>query len=133
MIGKKSKLDPSKTDTLIGEGTVFDGKISSQASIRLEGEVNGDIDCEGDVIIGEKGLARSNVTARDIVLAGRIAGNVTAKGKLIIKSSGVLQGDLQAAELSVEPGGVLHGTSRMEIKGVAEPAPAAAIPQSSAV
>ncbi|RUS48728.1 polymer-forming cytoskeletal protein [Cohnella sp. AR92] len=127
MMGKKSKPDPSKTDTLIGEGSVFEGKITSHASIRLEGEIIGDIECEGDVTIGEKGSAHSNITARNVFLAGTITGNVTAKGKLLIKESGVLHGDLQAQELAVEPGGVFRGTSRMEVKESAAPAPLSAI------
>ncbi|THF79868.1 bactofilin family protein [Cohnella fermenti] len=116
MIGRKSKVDPGKTDTLIGEGTVFNGKITSQASIRLEGEVRGDIECEGDVIIGERGSAHSDIVARNVILAGKVTGNVSAKGKLVLKTTGFLLGDLQAQELEVEPGGVFQGTSRMELK-----------------
>jgi len=46
---KKKKIDPNMTDTLIGEGTTFEGKISSQAGIRVEGQMIGNIECEGDI------------------------------------------------------------------------------------
>ncbi|MBB6735014.1 bactofilin family protein [Cohnella zeiphila] len=117
----KKKLDPGTTDTLIGEGSTFEGKIKSQASIRLEGEITGDVVCEGDVIIGERGVARSNVSARNVVLAGTVHGNVIAKGKLIVKSSGRLLGNLSASELAIEAGGFFHGTSQMENKDAPQP------------
>lgn len=111
---KSTALDPDTTDTLIGEGSVFEGKIKSAAGIRIEGEVVGDIDCEGDVTIGEKGSARSNIVARNIIIAGTVNGDVQAKSKLTITSKGKLHGNLTAASLIIEEGSVFEGTSRME-------------------
>lgn len=111
---KSTTLDPDTTDTLIGEGSVFEGKIKSVASIRIEGEIIGDIDCEGDVTIGDKGTARSNIVARNIIIAGSVNGDVQAKSKLTITSKGKLHGNLTATSLIIEEGSVFEGTSRME-------------------
>lgn len=111
---KSTTLDPDTTDTLIGEGTVFEGKIKSVAGIRIEGEIIGDIDCEGDVTIGDKGTARSNIVARNIIIAGTVNGDVHAKSKLTITSKGKLHGNLTATSLIIEEGSVFEGTSRME-------------------
>jgi cytoskeletal protein CcmA (bactofilin family) len=113
---KKSKIDPNMTDTLIGEGSLFEGKMKSEAGIRIEGQIIGDIDCIGDVTIGENGVARSNIKARNVILAGQAFGNVTAKGKLTIKATGRLDGNLSALELSIESGGIFQGSSKMETK-----------------
>lgn len=113
MFAKKQKMDPGSTDTLIGEGSSFEGTLRSQASIRLEGEITGDIECAGDVIIGEKGNASSNVTARNVVLAGTVHGNIHASGTLTIKGTGKLYGNLTVQELLIEAGGLFHGNSRM--------------------
>jgi cytoskeletal protein CcmA (bactofilin family) len=114
---KKSKIDPNMTDTLIGEGSLFEGKIKSEAGIRVEGQIIGDIECTGDVTIGEKGVALSGIKARSIIIAGQVIGNVSAKDKLTIKSTGQLHGNLSALELSIESGGIFHGTSQMVTKG----------------
>jgi cytoskeletal protein CcmA (bactofilin family) len=111
---QKPKIDPNMTDTLIGEGTHFEGKIRSAAGIRIEGQITGDIECTGDVTIGENGVAHSNIRARHIILAGHVTGNVTALGKLTVKATGNLKGNLSAQELSIETGGVFHGSSKME-------------------
>lgn len=110
---KKVKFDPNMTDTLIGEGSIFEGKIKSEAGIRVEGQIIGDIECAGDVTIGENGIARSHIKARSVILAGQVIGNVSVTGKLTIKASGKLQGNLSAMELSIETGGIFQGTSNM--------------------
>ncbi|MDD9266671.1 polymer-forming cytoskeletal protein [Paenibacillus sp. GCM10023248] len=119
--GKKNLMNPNTTDTLIGEGTTFEGRIKSEASIRIEGGITGDIDCAGDVIIGERGVVKSNISARDVILAGNVHGNVTTKGKLTITSTGSLYGNISAASFIIEEGGLFQGNSKME---AAQPAAA---------
>jgi cytoskeletal protein CcmA (bactofilin family) len=115
--GKKHGLDLNKTDTLIGEGSLFEGKIKSEASIRIEGQVTGDVDCVGDVIIGEHGVVKSNVIARNVILAGTVNGNVLCKGKLTIRSTGKLYGNTTALSLVIDEGGIFQGSSTMDNGG----------------
>ncbi|REK74658.1 bactofilin family protein [Paenibacillus paeoniae] len=102
------------TDTLIGQGTIAEGKIVSEANLRIEGEYRGDIECRGDVIIGECGIARSNITAQDVTLAGKLFGDIQTKGRLIITASGQLIGNVTAHCLIIQDGGMLNGNCRME-------------------
>ncbi|ULL14040.1 polymer-forming cytoskeletal protein [Paenibacillus sp. H1-7] len=111
---KKIGRDIQATDTLIGEGTLFEGRIKSEASIRIEGHITGDVDCAGDVTIGEHGVVKSNVIARNVILAGTVNGNVLCKGKLTIRSTGKLYGNTTAQSLIIDEGGVFQGTSKMD-------------------
>ncbi|WP_199624456.1 bactofilin family protein [Paenibacillus alkalitolerans] len=113
---KGKRIDVSATDTLIGEGSVFEGKVKSEASIRIEGRLIGDIECEGDVTIGEAGNAKSNITARNVVIAGVVHGSVTTKGTLTITATGQLYGNTTAQTLVIAEGAVFQGTSKMEGK-----------------
>lgn len=114
MFKEKIKLSVGDTDTLIGHGTEMDGHLKSEAGIRIDGTFTGDIDCKGDLVIGEKGEANSTITARDVTIAGKVRGDVHTRGKLVITSSGQLHGDSYAATLIVQEGGVLNGSSKME-------------------
>ncbi|REE90572.1 cytoskeletal protein CcmA (bactofilin family) [Paenibacillus taihuensis] len=111
---KKDKISSKMTDTFIGEGTIVEGTVRSAGSLRLEGQLRGDISCEGDVILGESGFAVSNITANNVVLAGQVNGNVTITGKLTIMSTGKLYGNMTAAALTIEEGGLLQGSSAMD-------------------
>lgn len=109
----KTMRNGSITDTLIGEGTLLEGSCSSQADIRIEGEVVGDLRTSGEVVIGEKGSVRSEIQARDVTIAGRMEGTVIATGIVRITPSGRLVGIVEASSLVIEKGAVFQGTSRM--------------------
>lgn len=111
---KKFSFQPNDVDTLIGEGTTITGDVRSQASIRVEGKVIGDIHCEGDVTIGHKGETESNVVARNVHVAGNVAGSVTTAGMLTITHTGVIIGDICARSLHIAEGGRFQGISMME-------------------
>lgn len=111
---KKSKINPNTTDTLIGEGSTFEGRIRSEASLRVEGIIIGDIECVGDVTVGEHGNARSNITARNVTIAGMVQGNVSTRGLLTITASGQLFGNTLSQTLLISEGGVFQGQSKMQ-------------------
>lgn len=113
---KAAGTNPNAMDTVIGEGSVFEGRIRSKAGVRIEGSINGDVESAGDVVVGEKGVVKSNITARNIIIAGSVVGNVTAKENLTILSSGQLNGNASATRLVINDGAVFNGTSRMETK-----------------
>jgi cytoskeletal protein CcmA (bactofilin family) len=107
------------TDTLVGQGTLAEGKLVCEASLRLEGEYHGDIACKGEVIIGEYGIARANIEAQELTVAGKIYGDIKTFGKLTITPSGLVQGNVTAKSLIILDGGTLNGHCLMD-KG-AEP------------
>ncbi|XID92849.1 polymer-forming cytoskeletal protein [Paenibacillaceae bacterium WGS1546] len=136
MFKKRSKGAPGVTDTLIGAGTEMNGQLKSEAGVRIEGAYHGDIESKGDVVVGEGGVARSNMTARDVTIAGKVYGDVHTHGKLIITATGQLHGNSYATVLLVQEGGVLNGGSRMdgaETKPASAPPdlPSAALPASA--
>lgn len=107
------------TDTLIGQGTITEGKMICEANLRIEGEYRGEIECRGDVTIGENGLVRSSIIAQDLTIAGKVYGDVTTKGRLIITASGHLSGSITANSLIIQEGGTISGTFQMasELEG----------------
>ncbi|TMV49690.1 polymer-forming cytoskeletal protein [Paenibacillus mesophilus] len=128
MFKKKSKtMNPNTTDTLIGEGTFFEGRIKSEAGIRIEGHITGNVESAGDVTVGENGEVKSNITARNVVIAGAVHGNITTKGSVRILSTGKLYGNTTTQSLVIEEGGLFQGNSRVDT--AAATVPSAEAPQ----
>ncbi|MNW43093.1 Polymer-forming cytoskeletal [compost metagenome] len=111
---RDNKKHKQTTDTLIGQGSVIDGKLDCESNLRIEGKFKGEIHCKGQVIIGETGEANSNIHGTDIVVAGIVIGDITTKGRLTITSSGEVKGNVSVAKLIIAEGGLLIGTSTME-------------------
>jgi cytoskeletal protein CcmA (bactofilin family) len=115
MLGNKKKTNPKATDTLIGGCTICEGKIISEASLRIEGQMNGEIECEGDITIGENAVVQSSIHARDVILAGKVSGNIHTKGKLTVMSTGVLIGNIDVRSFVIQEGGIFQGSSMMNL------------------
>ncbi|TXK76342.1 polymer-forming cytoskeletal protein [Paenibacillus sp. N3.4] len=114
------RIDTKATDTLIGASTICEGKIMSEASLRIEGQLNGDIECAGDITIGENAVVQSNIHARDVIVAGKVKGNIHTKGKLIVTSSGVLVGNIDVRSFIIHDGGIFQGSSAMSLASATE-------------
>ncbi|OAB46256.1 bactofilin family protein [Paenibacillus glacialis] len=110
---RNSKRRNSGIDTLIGQGCEVTGKISCEANLRIEGSFNGEIESQGDITVGENAVARSNIQAREVVIAGKVYGDVATTGKLTITATGQMFGDVSASSLIIMEGGALSGTSTM--------------------
>ncbi|WP_019636035.1 bactofilin family protein [Paenibacillus fonticola] len=100
--------------TLIGQGSLAEGKLECEASLRIEGMFRGEIHCQGQVVIGESGEAHSNIKGADVVVAGKVIGDISSQGRLTIMSSGLVEGNVNVARLIIVEGGLLNGASRME-------------------
>lgn len=112
--------------TTIAEGDTLQGRITVKGSGHLLGAFEGEIDCEGELLIGKDAHVAANIRTRNIVIAGVVRGNVVATGRLRIMSSGRLEGDARVGALIVQEGGVHHGVIRVHPEGLpAEPEPVA--------
>lgn len=109
----KRKYKRSATDTLIGKDSKVEGKIICQTSLRIEGQVEGDVVCEGDVVLGKNAIARSTITARNVVNSGTIHGAIHSEGTLMIADTGQMYGDIKVASLTIASGGIFEGMSMM--------------------
>jgi len=114
MFHNKSGKQLAMVDTLIGHGTALEGKLECEAGIRIEGEFRGEIACKGDVIVGESGIARSTIEARDVTVAGKVYGEVKTSGRLTVTASGEIHGNIDAGTLVIQDGAVLNGLCLME-------------------
>ncbi|MDR0268326.1 polymer-forming cytoskeletal protein [Paenibacillus sp.] len=117
LIRSKTKNSFMSTDSLIGRGTEVEGALACEANVRIEGKFNGVIESRACVTIGEFAVARSDISAREVIIAGKVYGDVQAEGKLTITSTGKMFGNvLAASSLVIAEGGILNGSSNMEPK-----------------
>jgi cytoskeletal protein CcmA (bactofilin family) len=100
-------------ESLIGEGVVIKGNINAQGSMRIDGYIEGKLEIKGDLVVGEKGQIKGELTSENLMLSGKIEGSVISRQRCLINEKGVIQGDVSCSILSVEEGGTLQGASKM--------------------
>ena len=107
-----------KTETgtelnLIGAGTIFEGKLRTPGSIRVDGRVIGEIVATQAVSVGSSGDIDGNVSAKTVTIGGKIKGSVLAQEKLVFESKAVVRGDIRAARLVIDEGALFDGKCMM--------------------
>ncbi len=107
-------------DSLIGENIKIIGKIEGKGNLRIDGFIEGDVDYDGNIVIGETGKVYGNIKAGDISLAGTIHGNVDSKTKLVILSTGTLIGDIEVSSFIVHENARFDGNCKMLSTNVTE-------------
>jgi cytoskeletal protein CcmA (bactofilin family) len=98
---------------IVSHGTRFEGKITSPGSLRVDGQVNGDILLTGDLVIGANGEITGNVDAQTVTVGGKITGNINAKNKLVFENKARIKGDIRASKLVIDEGAMFDGKSDM--------------------
>jgi cytoskeletal protein CcmA (bactofilin family) len=95
----------------------INGVIKSSGAVRMEGKLDGDIVCAGDVVIGKTARIKGSISASSVAIEGTINGTVSAKDKVEMKSTAHITGDIKSKRLSVEDGVTFVGKSDVNPSG----------------
>ncbi len=97
----------------VGEGVEFKGVINYQGTVRIDGQLEGEIHTDGILIVGQSAVINAKVEAGTIICQGRIIGDITAREKIQLMSPAVLNGSVKTPSLSMEEGVLFNGICEM--------------------
>jgi cytoskeletal protein CcmA (bactofilin family) len=95
------------------------GSITFQKELLLDGKVQGKINSDGVLTIGENADIRGEIKVKSVTVYGYVHGNITAE-RCELKSTCTLEGDLKAPRLIIEEGATFIGTSQNALAGTVE-------------
>ncbi|HTA29464.1 MAG TPA: polymer-forming cytoskeletal protein [Candidatus Cybelea sp.] len=118
-------LNTSSRNTLSTDVEIK-GNLKFAGELTFAGKLDGEIQSEGALHLGDEAIVRGNIQLHSVVLRGKVSGNVSAKEKIEIKSKGELFGDIRAPKLVIEEGATFVGKCEVNPnKSSALPAPIA--------
>lgn len=106
MFDKKSKSYTEllgKTNRIV-EGTIIKGDILSHADFRLDGELIGNFQSKGKIVIGPSGSVTGDIVCKNADIEGKFIGKINVAEILNVKSKASIHGEVSVGKLSVEPG-----------------------------
>ncbi|GGA68222.1 hypothetical protein GCM10008015_06270 [Flavobacterium palustre] len=92
-----------KTNRIV-EGTIIKGDIISKADFRLDGELIGNFQSMGKLVIGPTGSVTGDISCKNADIEGKFNGTIAVAELLNIKSKASIQGAVTVGKLAVEPG-----------------------------
>jgi cytoskeletal protein CcmA (bactofilin family) len=100
--------------TIVGQGAKLEGNVVSAGSLRIDGQVKGQISADGDVMLSPQSQVEADIRAQNVSVAGRFKGNIVVKARTEIAKGGRVEGNITSKTLVVEEGAVFQGQSIME-------------------
>jgi cytoskeletal protein CcmA (bactofilin family) len=109
----------SDLNALLGRGSEFDGKLSFEGTVRIDGKFTGSIVTKDVLVVGEGAVVSAEIDCGTIIVHGQIVGNVRALVGVELHSPARVKGNIQAPSLMIEKGVTFDGQTKME--GVERP------------
>lgn len=105
-------------NTLLGKGATFEGKLTFEGTVRVDGKLKGEVFSDDVLIVGEGATVEAEIDIGEIIIQGTVIGNIRAKRSIEIHAPGRVKGDLQTPSLQIDKGVIFEGRSFME--GISE-------------
>jgi cytoskeletal protein CcmA (bactofilin family) len=107
----------SEVTTLLGRGSEFEGKLSFEGTVRIDGKLAGEIFTDDVLIIGEGAEVSAEINVGAVIIEGTVHGNIQAKRSVEIRTPGRVRGNISTPSLFIEKGVVFDGQCQMEPNG----------------
>lgn len=116
MFDKKTKSYTEllgKTNRIV-EGTIIKGDVISHADFRLDGELIGNFQSKGKIVIGPAGSVIGDIICKNADIEGRFKGKIQVAEILNVKHKASIHGEVICEKLSVEPGADFSASCMMK-------------------
>ncbi len=101
--------DDISINSIIGKGSSIRGDMKINGFMRIDGDLDGNLETTGNVIVGENARINGNIIAKAITVSGIVKGNIIAPESVKLLSSCAVIGDIQTHRLQADENVILHG------------------------
>ena len=103
------RIDDISINTIIGKGSAISGDLKVNGFIRIDGDIDGNLETDGNVIVGENARIRGDLTAKSVIIGGIIKGNIRANESVKILAEAAVIGDVISRRVQVDGSAIIHG------------------------
>lgn len=100
--------------TLLGRGAAFEGKLTFEGTVRVDGKFKGEVFSDDVLVVGEGAYVEAEIDVGEIIVQGTVVGNIKAKRSIEIHAPGRVKGDIHTPSLQIDKGVIFEGRSFME-------------------
>jgi cytoskeletal protein CcmA (bactofilin family) len=109
MFKREQRPEPDRIDVTIGESATFTGEIRCEASVRIDGVIEGGrIETLGNVIIGPNARVLADIKAKTVSVSGAYKGDLVAH-RVELLEGGRMWGEIRVASFLLDEGAYMHG------------------------
>jgi len=100
--------------TLLGKGSEFEGKLTFEGQVRIDGTFSGQIFTKDVLVIGDGAKVTGEINAGTIIVNGTVEGDIRATEAVELHQPGRVKGTIETPSLSMDKGVIFEGGCKME-------------------
>ena len=106
----------AESNTIVGQGTTFDGNVESADNLRIEGKLKGTVKTKSKIVLGASAVIEGDIYAQNAEIQGTVKGKLEIAGLLILGDGCKVHGDIVTNKLEVRDGASFNGDCSMGVK-----------------
>src|SRR5262249_33819089 len=110
----QSERPQGEITTLLGRGSEFEGKLTFEGTVRIDGKLSGEIFSEDVLVVGEGAMVNAEIDVGVIIVEGSVTGNIRAKRAVELHTPAKVKGNIETPSLYIDKGVMFEGFSKME-------------------
>ena len=113
---ERDKTRPEETggtSAFLGKGTKIVGKLTFEGSVRIEGQIEGEIAAQDALTIGEGAVVKAKINGTNVVVHGNVTGDISAQTRLELRAPSKVVGNISTPNLVIQEGAIFEGQCSM--------------------
>ena len=88
MVATAKQAAQGEITTLLGRGAAFEGKLTFDGTVRIDGRFKGEVFSDDVLVIGEGAHVEAEIDIGEVIVQGTVVGNIKAKRSIEIHAPG---------------------------------------------
>lgn len=105
----RPRPEEGRATTYLDQGCELSGELRFKETVQIDGRVEGEIESQQTVVIGESAMVRATIRSDSVIVRGQVEGDVLARRKITLHKSAHVTGDMKTAGIVVEEGAKVEG------------------------
>ena len=116
MFKKQEVKNYEKVETILGKNFYVKGTVNASGSVRIEGSLEGELEVQGNLVIGELAVIEGIVKASNVHMSGKIIGDLHVDGQLKLTQTAQMLGNIEVDKFIIDEGANFQGNCIMTSK-----------------
>lgn len=110
---KPIAIDKADIKAFLGPGSRFEGTLSFDEMVRLDGIFSGEINSSDTLIVGESAEIEGSINVGALVLSGRFKGDIKATTMVELRAPAQVAGSIETPSLKIDEKVLFNGEIKM--------------------
>ncbi len=110
---KPIAIEKADIKAFLGPGSRFEGKLSFDEMVRLDGIFSGEINSTDTLIVGETAEIEGSIHVGALILSGRFKGDIKATAMVELRAPAQVEGSIESPSLKIDEKVIFNGEVKM--------------------